>query len=374
VVEQYFAGKGVGISVLANRGRVLQAFEHHRVREVAGAGFYRRSAPLTPDLVHACELIVATLEFSGIAMFEFKVKADGEWVLLEVNARPWGSMPLAVALGVDFPYRWYRLLTAGEEIAAVAYRPGVYGRNLIPDLQNAKIEADLQQLGRIGTAWYLTKVIMEMRRLLTGKEIHDVLVSDDPEPGYFELHEMAAEAWQKLGNALPGSLMRRRVRARARVTSSLKVAAKPAVLLFICQGNICRSPFAEALLRVRVGEAIVEFGSAGMMPRPGRPTPAYGLEAAAAYGVDLSAHRSIWLTREKAEAASLLVVFDEITRSAVMDRYPDLNAPLLLLGDLIGVQHIADPVDGGIDEFRSVYAQIAKAAAELASLLGITQD
>jgi hypothetical protein len=54
VIEQFFDGHGIGVSVLAGGGRLLQAFEHHRVREVAGASFYRCSAPLTPDLVRAC--------------------------------------------------------------------------------------------------------------------------------------------------------------------------------------------------------------------------------------------------------------------------------------------------------------------------------
>jgi predicted ATP-grasp superfamily ATP-dependent carboligase len=39
IIEQFFAGQGVGVSVLASHGRILQAFEHHRVREIAGASF-----------------------------------------------------------------------------------------------------------------------------------------------------------------------------------------------------------------------------------------------------------------------------------------------------------------------------------------------
>ena len=49
IVESYFSGQGVGVSVLAGGGRVLQAFQHHRVREIAGESFYRHSAPLSPE-------------------------------------------------------------------------------------------------------------------------------------------------------------------------------------------------------------------------------------------------------------------------------------------------------------------------------------
>ena len=170
LLEQFFPGWGIGVSVLASKGRVLQAFEHHRVRELGGASFYRISAPLTPELARACEAIVAAVPYTGVAMFEFKRNDSGGWILLEVNARPWGSMPLPLALGVDFPYRWYRLLTAGEETPAVEYRTGVYGRNLMPDLYSSKAEAAELRLGPIRTAWFMAGRGVELLRVATGRE------------------------------------------------------------------------------------------------------------------------------------------------------------------------------------------------------------
>jgi len=367
VLEQYFVGQGVGVSVLASRGCVLQAFEHHRVREIAGAAFYRFAAPLAPDLARACEAIVAALEYTGLAMFEFK-HSGGGWILLEVNARPWGSMPLPVALGVDFPYRWYRLLTVGEETPAVPYRTGVYGRNLAPDLRISLIEAETRQLGPVATACFMIGRVAELSRFLTGREVHDVLVRDDPRPGLIELHEIARAVLRRAANLLPGAASRRRRRARAQVRAWRQTAVKPRII-FVCQGNICRSPFAEALLRARLGDGAILVASAGVMPQPGRPTPVFGLEAAAAHGIDLSAHRSAWLTSELADSASLLVVFDEINRCAVLDRYPDLTAPMILLGDVAELGELVDPVDGGAAEFRRVYKQIEAGVAELVRLL-----
>ena len=64
-------------------------------------------------------------------MFEFRVNTENDtWILLEVNARPWGSLPLPVGVGVDFPYRWYRLLVDSVETPPRRYRIGIYGRNL----------------------------------------------------------------------------------------------------------------------------------------------------------------------------------------------------------------------------------------------------
>ena len=56
LLESCFEGEGLGLSVLAHDGRLLQAFEHRRVHERSGSSFYRVSAAPTPDLVQACAL------------------------------------------------------------------------------------------------------------------------------------------------------------------------------------------------------------------------------------------------------------------------------------------------------------------------------
>lgn len=340
------------------------------MRERAGASFYRVSAPLSPDLVRACEAIVAALSYTGLAMFEFRRNSTGGWILLEVNARPWGSMPLPLALGVDFPYRWYRLLTAGEETPAVAYRTGVYGRNLLPDLRASKAEAESLRQGPLAALRFLAGRGAELLGGLTGREVHDVLVRDDPRPGLIELAEVATAVRQRVSRLVPGAAARRRRRARTQAVRALRGGgAGTPLLLFVCQGNICRSPFAEALMRARLDDRTITIGSAGMMPQPGRPTPDFGRQAAAAHGIDLSTHRSAWLTREAAEAASLLVVFDETNEASVLGRYPQLNMPIIRLGDLTGRGNISDPVDGGLDEFQRTYDRIAVGIEKLVTLV-----
>ena len=142
ILESCFEGPGLGLSILAHEGKLLQAFEHRRVHERSGSSFYRVSAAPTPDLVEACAAITAGIGYTGVAMFEFKRSPRGDWIMLEVNARPWGSLPLPVALGVDFPYRWYRLLVEDAETPPVPYKAGIFGRNLVPDLMSALVEAE----------------------------------------------------------------------------------------------------------------------------------------------------------------------------------------------------------------------------------------
>src|SRR5438128_12633633 len=83
----------------------------------------------------------------------------------------------------------------------------------------------------------------------------------------------------------------------------------PASILFVCHGNICRSPLAAALLRRALSRQEVAVASAGFSD-PGRPAPAEAVAAASRYGVDLSAHRSQLLTPDRARGADLVVAMD----------------------------------------------------------------
>ena len=58
-----------------------------------------------------------------------------------------------------------------------------------------------------------------------------------------------------------------------------------------------------------------------------------------------------------------------VTREAVRDLYPDLSVPIIMLGDLVGLAEVRDPVDGDLAEFRDAYNKIATGASELAAIL-----
>jgi protein-tyrosine-phosphatase len=73
-------------------------------------------------------------------------------------------------------------------------------------------------------------------------------------------------------------------------------------VLFVCAGNICRSPFAEGLARRLAAERglDVEFASAGEIAFDGDRCPADAVAVAKEYGVDLSSHRARRLTTDEA--------------------------------------------------------------------------
>lgn len=372
--EAIFEGRGVGVSVLASKGRVLQAFEHWRVRELAGSSYYRVSAAPSPALTDAVAKMIRAVDFTGIAMFEFRLnETNGTWVLLEVNARPWGSLPLPVALGVDFPYRWYQLLVEGLETPPIAYRLGVYGRNLLPDLRQVAARAKLMRGQPLRLAALLARMAAEYGRLFIGRETNDVLVLDDPAPGLMEFKELFAEVSDSLRLAVPGAIERRKKRDRRRLYRRIRDRKRGgATIAFVCQGNICRSPFAAALLQHHLLSEShrIRVHSAGMLPRIGVSSPPAAVQAAGLVAVDMQSHRSQPLSREIAESATVLVIFDEINLMAIRDRYPFISAPIVMLGSFLKKSEfpwaIADPDGGDLAIFKNTYAQIGEAVQGLA--------
>lgn len=372
VIEKFHPGRGVGVSVLASNGRVLQAFEHRRVRENSSGGYYRASTAISTDKLHACEVICHSLEYTGVAMFEFRHEDESQrWVLLEVNARPWGSLPLAVAAGVNFPYRWYRLLLQCEESPAINYRLGIYGRSFVSDL--FVILEQARQLPFHRRLVFLSARGVEFGRILIGREVEDTLVRDDPAPGLNQLGNLFRSAGTRLVRRFPGGPALARLRASHRLSRALRDNPGSARLLFVCLGNICRSPFAAAALSRCFGsrDRRLQIASAGVIPRPGRRTPAFGIAAAAERGIDLEDHRSSWLASPDASTATAIIVFDEQTETALLNRYPRLGGPVIRLGHFgREIRHeIGDPVDGDLALFRTTYAAIEEHAQALAGIV-----
>jgi predicted ATP-grasp superfamily ATP-dependent carboligase len=67
-------------------------------------------------------------------MVEFKRTEKGELFLMEVNARFWGSLQLAIYAGVDFPWLLYRLGHGASGEPVREYRTGIKNRWLLGDL------------------------------------------------------------------------------------------------------------------------------------------------------------------------------------------------------------------------------------------------
>jgi protein-tyrosine phosphatase len=100
-------------------------------------------------------------------------------------------------------------------------------------------------------------------------------------------------------------------------------------LIFVCQGNICRSPYAEAKSRQLINMPVM---SAGLDTSVGCPADAGALKAGLARGVDLSEHRSMPLSLIDTRETDLLVAMEPVHAELIASRYPAINAQVTLLG------------------------------------------
>jgi predicted ATP-grasp superfamily ATP-dependent carboligase len=139
LVQRFVAGEGIGFSSFAIDGRCRLPFQWRRLREKdpRGSGSSaRRSVPVDPEVQEASQRLLVAAGFEGIAMVEYKRDfGTGQVALMEVNGRPWGSLQLAIACGVDYPRHladWY--LTGRLPKDTLAYRSGITCRHLAADL------------------------------------------------------------------------------------------------------------------------------------------------------------------------------------------------------------------------------------------------
>ncbi len=106
MIQEFVTGLGIGVSFFVAGGKTFLPFEWQRIREIdpRGSGSSaRKSIPVNGPLALASAKLIAAMGFEGLAMAEYKQTNDGRFVLMEINGRPWGSMGLAIASGINYP-------------------------------------------------------------------------------------------------------------------------------------------------------------------------------------------------------------------------------------------------------------------------------
>jgi protein-tyrosine-phosphatase/predicted ATP-grasp superfamily ATP-dependent carboligase len=374
IVEEGLPGFGIGLSLLAKGGAVGPVFQHRRLHEPpsGGGSSYRVSMAPEAELVRWASAMAERAKLEGPAMFEFKRDPEtGDTRLLEVNARFWGSLPLAVAAGVDFPWLVYRQLVLGEAPGETAYRVPCYSRSITADLHYLR-----ERLSRPGSSGSAVPAALGILRTMLPREGQDSFSWRDPLPALAEYRRIATDAIESAARRSPA--WRQRRASKRLETAQRRLAARPGEagcsVVFLCHGNICRSPFAAALLRKRLGEdSGIAVAGAGLLPLIGRQTPRQAILAARKWEVDLEPHRSGHLGAEELGAFDLVVLFDRANETGLRALTGPQAPPALRLGDFLSGRargsEIADPIGGDAADFEATYEQIATALEGLSSVL-----
>lgn len=138
IIQEYIpdGGEVYGVGLLLNfQSEIKASFVYRRIRSnpVRGGPSTLRESVKREDVRKIAELLMKSLQWTGIAHVEFKIDPrDGKPKLLEVNPRFWGSLQLAIESGVDFPFLLYKMAMEGDIEPVMDYDVGVRCRWLIP--------------------------------------------------------------------------------------------------------------------------------------------------------------------------------------------------------------------------------------------------
>lgn len=127
----------------------------------------------------------------------------------------------------------------------------------------------------------------------------------------------------------------------------------PTKLLFVCSGNICRSPLAEGIARAYALERNrnIVAKSAGTLHILDRPADPKAVAVAAEIEVDIEAHRSQGITQELVDWSNYTLVMEYMHAEYIRDQFENVGE-LLMLGGFAGRMEIADPIGGWKFRFR----------------------
>ena len=367
LVQQEVPGVGLGVHVLCSAGQVVAEVQQLRLREPGGGGggTLRTTVEPIPAASHYAAQLMRKVGWTGPAMVELRWDRNaGRTWLMEVNCRFWGSLPLTVRAGFDFPSWEVHRLVHGEfppEAHTTRAHIGVLQRNLRADLGSQR--SVRRHTDAHGKGQSLPKN--------TWRAHLDVERIDDPLPALQEYRETIRAVVQKgqrraylrLWNRWPGL----EYRMSGAVDVSQLHSRDISRWLFVCKGNICRSPFAEMWWnRQNIGEA----RSAGTLGQRGRiSTLQWRKVAMNEYDVNLDPHRSRAMSPDLLEWSEIVVAMDPMNLFEVqqLQRRYKIRRPIFLLGsDGVGGS-IPDPWARSEQQMKEISRDLIDSLERLAA-------
>ncbi|HXP07202.1 MAG TPA: ATP-grasp domain-containing protein [Acidobacteriaceae bacterium] len=401
LLQEFCPGDGVGIEILFHQNQPLTMFQHRRLKEfpVSGGGSVTSvSEPLDSLLAEQAVALLRELKWEGVAMVEFKCdRAKGKSVLMEVNGRYWGSLPLAIGAGIDFPFYEWQLVHGRQPVIPASYPAGLRFRWL---------GGDIRRLGSLfdqtrSDGFPLPSKTGESLRFLkdfSGPICPAIWSWSDPKP--------ALEDWRGALRYAVAAIVRGTIRnlkqtiaeyryhgrrnsmvalrLRALYALGLKRAYAPRNLagvrsvLFVCHGNIIRSAMAEAMLRKYLqqssGRPAIDVASAGLTDQPQERADSRSRAIAGEFGVSLEAHRPQRLTQELIDWADLIFIMDYFNEARMLVSFPTARHKVFYLSTLSRRRgsrnpEVPDPNLGTVDDVRHCYRALDSHVATLANAL-----
>ncbi len=265
----------------------------------------------------------------------------------------------ATGIGVDH---------AEEKPLGTPRSPGMKYRHYAPDARvaiampdeegevaGALLELARQEEGPVGL--FLSEAAWEsIHQELTGANAYTYEGERDPEAATRALYD-ALRTLDSLGVELivaegfageeASAYMDRLKRA-----SEVKPATRQ--VLFICEGNTCRSPMAEAIFNDRFESEDVRASSAGLAVIAGQVMADQSVQALAEWGIEAQGRRARQLRARAVRDADLIVTMTENQRSRLAHYFPEAEAKLLSMAAFLDGREVSDPYGQPLYAYRKV--------------------
>lgn len=142
-------------------------------------------------------------------------------------------------------------------------------------------------------------------------------------------------------------------------------------VVMVCTGNICRSPYAEHVLKAKAPTLAVS--SAGLVAMVGHSADETGLRVSKGRNIDIADHVARQLRSEMVTGADLVLVMDDGHLRQLLKKHPDARGKTFKLGKWLDNKNIADPYKRPADYFELVFDEIDKAVDSWLPHLGSTE-
>lgn len=140
-------------------------------------------------------------------------------------------------------------------------------------------------------------------------------------------------------------------------------------ILFVCTGNTCRSPMAEALTKkeaARRGMTGHDFQSAGIHVEPGSRATKYAVDAMAARGIDIDYRPARQVNAQMVSDADAVLVMTRAHREALRADLPQNAQKIMTITEFAREEgDVEDPYDGTIRDYERVAVQLEELAARV---------
>lgn len=409
LLQEYCPGVGVGIELLLHKGECIAKFQHRRLKEApatGGVAILAVAEEPDPELVRLSMELLRALDWEGVAMVEYRVdRKTGSSVLMEVNGRFWGSVSFPIAAGVDFPFYYWQLCHGELPNVPAKYPVGMRWR-WSPGYLDRMQSILFRPAGSLGRRPSIARELLQSATEFSPFANEALWSWSDPLPFFVEFGRMLGSfcttvcksAFRRLAPRKLKAYLNvyfrvdqqcRPIYARLRIRSALGMNAqngwrapdimpeKAKSFLFICFGNLMRSPIAEAMLKHVLAERGVEGAvvrSAGLHALNGREAHPWALAVSRELGIPLDQHRAQLLTPELVSSSDLIFAMDFENLAELQTLYPESRNKILLLSRYAeGRQRnreIPDPYFGDMDTTRRCYAVIHTCIDNLADKIG----